>query len=437
MKNNFNQNDLQFDIFENRTDFKLLQNEENQLTPKLISFRELVPEIQKTNYSTHGVYNYPAKFIPQIVRGCIKSYTKENDLIIDPFAGSGTTGLEAILCKRNAFLLDLNLILNHIIPLKIPILNDALKISNLEKLLGEMFLSEVEFYPSWSNLDYWYPKEFLNVFVKFWGWIKSQETNLYTLIIESVLVKASRVFSLDEDKAPKLFKSKRKTEFINELLAKDWEKLLVEYIFKNAKSTLRSVKELLSFRQNEKNTVNFFGGVDSAYFEFEKDLAFDCLITSPPYLQAQEYIRTSKLDLFWLGYTEKDVRRISRLEIPYRKADEIFRTKTLTQIKDSLSRPKLIPILDSYFCFTIKALENSMKKLKLGSKACIFVGNPKIDGIEVEIWKILREYFEEKGFKFNAVYEDRIQNRQLFGSRKNKNPDGMKSEFLLVLTKEF
>ncbi len=31
--------------------------------------------------------------------------------------------------------------------------------------------------------------------------------------------------------------------------------------------------------------------------------------------------------------------------------------------------------------------------------------------------------------------EDRIKTRQLFKSRKNKNPDGMKSEYLLILEK--
>ena len=45
------------------------------------------------------------------------------------------------------------------------------------------------------------------------------------------------------------------------------------------------------------------------------------------------------------------------------------------------------------------------------------------------------EYFTAKGYLFESLYEDRIKNRQLFGTRKNKNPDGMKSEFLLILRK--
>ena len=90
-----------------------------RLTVELVSFRELVPEIDDTGYLTHAIYAYPAKFIPQIVRYAINTYTKEGDWIIDPFAGSGTVGVEAYLCKRNAILFDLNLLLNHIMPLKV------------------------------------------------------------------------------------------------------------------------------------------------------------------------------------------------------------------------------------------------------------------------------------------------------------------------------
>ncbi len=76
-----------------------------------------------------------------------------------------------------------------------------------------------------------------------------------------------------------------------------------------------------------------------------------------------------------------------------------------------------------------------MNSLKSNATACIFVGNPSIDGIKVEIWRILVEYFTQRGFIFEKVYEDKIKTRQLFGARKNKNPEGMKSEYLLILRK--
>ena len=87
--------------------------------PVKVSFRDIIPEIRTTTYLTHSIYYYPAKFIPQVVRFCIKEFTKPGDWIIDPFAGSGTVGLEAFLTGRNVILLELNYILKHIVPIKI------------------------------------------------------------------------------------------------------------------------------------------------------------------------------------------------------------------------------------------------------------------------------------------------------------------------------
>ena len=115
----------------------------------------------------------------------------------------------------------------------------------------------------------------------------------------------------------------------------------------------------------------------------------------------------------------------------------MIQTETLDKVREMLAREDLRKRLDSYFCHTVNALENSMKQLKPNAAACIFVGNPRIDGITVEIWRILAEYFTERGWTFEKVYEDRIKTRKLFGARKNKNPDGMKSEFLLILRKNF
>ena len=184
---------------------------------------------------------------------------------------------------------------------------------------------------------------------------------------------------------------------------------------------------------NFTNNIEYFAGVDSSKLKLNKKV--DALITSPPYLQAQEYIRTAKLDLYWLGYSAKQIKAISKLEIPYRKAERIITTDTLDKIRKQVSNKKLLNILNSYFDHTIASLENNMKLLKTGGKSCIFVGNPKIDGIEMETWKIFTEYFTEKEFKFEIVFDDEIKTRQLFGNRNNKNPNGMKSEYLLVLSK--
>ncbi len=403
----------------------------------LVSFRELVPEITDTGYLTHAIFAYPAKFIPQIVRYAITTYTKEGDWIVDPFSGSGTVGVEAYLCKRNAFLLDLNLLLNHIMPLKIYSGKERLREADLYKSLEGMRESKHQFMPYWSSVNYWYPPEILEVLSHYWGFIHNTDDGIYSSIIKSALLKASKRFSYTEDRTPKLARSKRKLKAIEVLLKENWKEQLDEMIHSLSLKTLKSLNDFVIYTQRHQNEaaseVRWQGGVDSSYFTVPR--ACDALITSPPYLQAQEYIRSTKMELFWLGHTEKEVRELSRLEIPYRKADRIIQTETLDKVREMLTRDDLQKRLNSYFCHTINALENAMNQLKPNAAACIFVGNPKIDGITVELWRILMEYFTERGFVFEKVYEDRIQARKLFGARKNKNPDGMKSEFLLILRK--
>ena len=425
-------------LFPIDTEFETSKKETISDGVELVSFRELVPEIDDTGYLTHAIFAYPAKFIPQIVRYAINTYTEKRDWIVDPFAGSGTVGVEAYLCKRNAVLLDLNLLLNHIMPLKIYSGKDRLNEADLCKLLDGMRESHHQFTPAWSNIAYWYAPEILEVLSRYWGFINNTDGGVYFTIIKSALLKVNKRFSYTEDRTPKLARSKRKLNAIEELLKENWQEQLDEMLYSLSLKILKSLNDFVMHTQQHQNEgtpeIHWQGGVDSSYATVPREC--DALITSPPYLQAQEYIRSTKMDLFWLGHTEEEIQELSRLEIPYRKADRVIQTETLDKVRDKLTRDDLHKRLDSYFCHTINALENSMKQLKPNAAACIFVGNPRIDGITVELWRILAEYFTERGYAFEKVYEDRIKTRKLFGARKNKNPDGMKLEFLLILRKD-
>jgi DNA modification methylase len=58
---------------------------------------------RQTSYITHNYHKYPAKFIPQLVSRLIQENTEERDLVCDPFMGSGTTLVEALVNRRRAY----------------------------------------------------------------------------------------------------------------------------------------------------------------------------------------------------------------------------------------------------------------------------------------------------------------------------------------------
>ena len=70
------------------------------------SFNDL--KRKDTSYLTHCYHRYPAKFIPQLARRLIVENSVDDELVCDPFYGSGSAILEALLCGRRALGTDIN-----------------------------------------------------------------------------------------------------------------------------------------------------------------------------------------------------------------------------------------------------------------------------------------------------------------------------------------
>lgn len=72
----------------------------------------LIPERDKSG--KHDGF-YHGNFVPQIPRQIISRYTKENDVVFDPFLGSGTTAYEAEILGRNFVGVDIQPeLVNHV-----------------------------------------------------------------------------------------------------------------------------------------------------------------------------------------------------------------------------------------------------------------------------------------------------------------------------------
>lgn len=58
------------------------------------------PLPSKRNGPLFNAFSYPTKISPETIAVFIATHTKPGDVVLDPFAGSGTTGLAALLCDR-------------------------------------------------------------------------------------------------------------------------------------------------------------------------------------------------------------------------------------------------------------------------------------------------------------------------------------------------
>lgn len=67
-----------------------------------------VGSISANRTSIHATYRYPARFSPGFAAAAISCFSEPGQLVVDPFCGSGTTGLEAIALGRHALMSDVS-----------------------------------------------------------------------------------------------------------------------------------------------------------------------------------------------------------------------------------------------------------------------------------------------------------------------------------------
>src|SRR4051812_21428708 len=65
-------------------------------------------ENRSIDHLSHGYHRYPAKFIPQLVKKLIETYTVKGDKVVDVFAGCGTTLVESKVHGRKSEGVDIN-----------------------------------------------------------------------------------------------------------------------------------------------------------------------------------------------------------------------------------------------------------------------------------------------------------------------------------------
>jgi hypothetical protein len=61
-----------------------------------------------SNYASHALHAFAAKFPPQLPRVFIEGLTQKGETVMDPMMGSGTAIVEAFLCGRRAVGLDID-----------------------------------------------------------------------------------------------------------------------------------------------------------------------------------------------------------------------------------------------------------------------------------------------------------------------------------------
>lgn len=169
--------------------------------------------------------------------------------------------------------------------------------------------------------------------------------------------------------------------------------------------------------------------------------SIDCVITSPPYLNAIDYMRGHRLSLVWLGYSLDVLREIRQKSVGTERGIdsavllEEFR-KILNELGDTNHLPSRYQRMILRYIHDIYTMMSEVRRvLKYGSTATIVVGNSCLKGIFIKNSECVKQAADMVGLALSSECERNIplQSRYLPPPESGLSPLGkrMRTESIL------
>ncbi|MDK2047853.1 MULTISPECIES: TRM11 family SAM-dependent methyltransferase [Aliarcobacter] len=425
--------------------------------PISVNFRELVPEIVNMDRYTHFIHSYPAKLLQQIPYYFLRNdiLSREGDYVLDPFCGTGTVLLEASLSNRNAIGVDVN-------PLAVLISKSKTSKVNVDELEKELISIEEKFIiyksskqrfsiPKISNIEHWYNKRNIRKLIKIKfivSQIRNEEVKDFFNIVFSICCKK---FSYSDPRISvpvKLNQEKfedshsLKEAVINQIRFINKGRVF-EFFLEQAKKNIERLKRY-QLKRNPDISVKVYNQdikiIDNSIIN---DSSIQLILTSPPYVSAQKYIRASSLSLQWLELSEKkiaelDKESVGREHFP-KKEYEKLHLINIESVDEMLKKIYERNKLRAYITYKyLKEMEKSFKHffrvLKNNGFFVMVIGNNTISGYEFMTYKYLIKIAERIGFNTELVLIDDIKSRGLM-TKRNKTASMISREYIVIFKK--
>jgi DNA modification methylase len=260
---------------------------------------------RKPRYSRKDIHKYPAKMVGKIAEEILETYSKKGDIVLDPFCGSGTV----LLRSRGQGLQSVGVDLNPLACLIANVKCSQYEISRLRETAKRVFLrierTSSNQMVAFEGIDYWFEKDVQRDLARILSSIahvrNKSNQDFFKVCLSSIIRSVSNA---DPHIPPPVF-SKRMRKVVQN------RKLDTVGIF-NARvvRNLEIMERTSVGPKNNHKPLIVCGDVRALPLS---DASINLVLTSPPYLDAQKYMRTLNLETQWLGLiSQEQVRRIKR-----------------------------------------------------------------------------------------------------------------------------
>ena len=370
-----------------------------------------------TNFLNHSIHPYPCKFIPQIPNTLIQELSSIGDTVMDPFAGSGTTLVEALRLGRNAIGIDAN-------PLSELICR--VKSTKIEKEDTE---SLVELANEFANRGRSLSSNQLSLFgnndiandtigdIEVDRWIRDW---FAPHVIDELAFIKKRCLSI-EDQSIRELALLAMSSIIVTVSRQDSDTRYVRKdknigpgdTFKRYSSALEeAIRRQLELSSEISGNVSATV-ISGSILEDIESPPFDLLVCSPPYPNAFSYHLYHRSRMLWL-----DMDTVT------------FKKKEIGSHRKYSSKGKKAATKETFSKELRTILSWVSKKLKHSRHACFVIGDSTIRGETVKNDELLIGIAEDIGFTLEANI-----NRNLQATKKSFNPHigKIKDEHIVIL----
>jgi DNA modification methylase len=381
---------------------------------------------------------------PEIALTKINNLPK-NKTILDPMSGSGMVLSQASRASINSIGYDLDPLAKLISSATATRVNETTVLDALDQLLRlskDLLKSKRGFKLHWIDED----DETLD-FIKFWFYRKqiNQLRCLSYYLVAYPFIRNKKVLDLLKIAVSRLIISKEPKASLARDTAHSRPHRVIEKnqfdLFEELPKSLSHVLKALKSEDIKIDAKTYLG--DARKLSRISEKSIDLIITSPPYLNAIDYLRGHRLSLVWLGFSLSSLRRIRLISIGAETYKGEVNNNEFIKLMENIHLKymdvRYLKQFYRYYSDLVVQLTESYRVLKRLGNATYVIGNSNINGIYVQNNEILKCAAKTCGFKVRkeSVREIPSNNRYLPITIKGRNSlkIRMKTEHIIELVK--